>query len=93
MSKISKERREELRRDMENPRSLEACDYPTADEVVALLDMADERDRYRALLGELHEYFDQRADADCEGDPLRYVPNEEMRWKYHIESELNGGDS
>jgi hypothetical protein len=25
------------------------------------------------------EYFDNRADADMQGDPPRYVPNEEMR--------------
>jgi len=25
------------------------------------------------------EYFENRQDADCVGDPLEYVPNEEMR--------------
>lgn len=30
-------------------------------------------------LEELEEYFSEREDADCEGDPPRYVPNREMR--------------
>ncbi len=30
-------------------------------------------------LTECEEYFDNRADADCEGDPLEFVPNKEMR--------------
>lgn len=62
-------------------------DFPS---IVTIIDMAGERNRYRALLNDLHEYFDQRADADCEGDPPRFVPNEEMRWKVHIEDELKG---
>lgn len=31
------------------------------------------------ILERIEEYFDDRADADCEGDPPRYVPNEEMQ--------------
>ncbi len=31
--------------------------------------------RLRALLEEIAEECDERADADCAGDPPRYVPN------------------
>lgn len=30
-------------------------------------------------LDDCEDYFDNRADADCEGDPLQFVPNKEMR--------------
>lgn len=30
-------------------------------------------------LEQCEQYFDTRADADCEGDPLEFVPNKEMR--------------
>lgn len=30
-------------------------------------------------LDEVEGYFEQRQDADCVGDPPRFVPNEEMR--------------
>lgn len=33
----------------------------------------------REALIECEDYFDGRADADCEGDPLEFVPNKEMR--------------
>jgi len=34
--------------------------------------------RKDAALEECEEYFDNRADADCEGDPAEFVPNREM---------------
>ena len=33
----------------------------------------------REALIECEDYFDGKADADCEGDPLEFVPNREMR--------------
>lgn len=30
------------------------------------------------VLNECKEYFDQRADADVQGDPSVFIPNEEM---------------
>lgn len=33
----------------------------------------------RAMLEECRDYLDQRADADCKGDPPEYVPNQAMR--------------
>lgn len=89
MSEISKERRDTIRRLLDTDKGFDIGDL-SAKTLAALLDMADERDRYRALLEEVNEYFDQRADADCEGDPPRFVPDEEMRWKVHIEDELKG---
>ncbi|TCR64664.1 hypothetical protein [Bosea sp. BK604] len=38
-----------------------------------------EAKRLREALAECEEYFDNRADADCEGDPAEFVPNKEMR--------------
>lgn len=32
----------------------------------------------RSSLYQALEYFEERQDADCEGDPLEYVPNQEM---------------
>jgi len=34
------------------------------------------------------EYFEDRQDADCEGDPLEFVPNEEMRLAVQIRQVL-----
>lgn len=31
------------------------------------------------VLDAVEEYLDDRADADCQGDPAKYVPNEAMR--------------
>ena len=31
------------------------------------------------VLDAVEEYLDERADADCTGDPLEYRPNETMR--------------
>lgn len=39
-------------------------------------------------LNQCREYFDGRADADCEGDPLEFVPNREMRILAEIDAAL-----
>lgn len=36
------------------------------------------------ILLELEEFFDDRMDADCVGDPPEYVPNEEMKLSYRL---------
>jgi len=40
--------------------------------------LRDERNAFREVLHECEVYFDNRADADCEGDPAEFVPNREM---------------
>lgn len=37
------------------------------------------------LLQDLSEYMEQREDADCGGDPARYIPNEEMQLNVRIQ--------
>lgn len=39
-----------------------------------------------AALHEIREYFEQRADADCDGDPAEYRPNLEMRMLAEVET-------
>lgn len=36
-------------------------------------------ERLEEILDAVEEYLDDRADADCTGDPLEYRPNEAMR--------------
>ena len=38
----------------------------------------------KGLLEDLEDYFDARADADCIGDPQRYVGNAEMGYLTRI---------
>lgn len=45
---------------------------------VLVLDERAKAERFRRALVECEDYFDQRADADCVGDPMRYVGNEAM---------------
>ena len=45
-------------------------------------------DDMREALIECEEYFDNRADADCEGDPLEFVPNKEMRLLNAVQAAL-----
>lgn len=40
------------------------------------------------VLGECHEYFSDRADADCVGDPLQFVGNTEMGLQTRVETAL-----
>lgn len=40
------------------------------------------------LLNELHDYMDDRADVDYDGDPLEPRPNKEMRLLCAIEETL-----
>ena len=89
MTELPKERRDRMREHLD----IDPFDDPLQDndELLVLLDMADERDRLRGMLTEIRdEYFAQRADADCEGDPLRHVPNEEMQWQVRIDEAMNG---
>lgn len=56
----------------------------TYDQASAFLDDAIEKLRRTILdladvLDEVEDYFEQRQDADCVGDPAQFVPNEEMR--------------
>lgn len=41
------------------------------------------------LLTDLSEYMEQREDADCGGDPARYIPNEEMQLNIRIQCLLS----
>jgi hypothetical protein len=41
-----------------------------------------------AALWRAWDYFDQRADADCVGDPLEFVGNEEMSLQTECEAAL-----
>jgi hypothetical protein len=43
------------------------------------------------VLQQCAEYFDNRADADMQGDPPRYVPNEEMRLLQAVREALGEG--
>jgi hypothetical protein len=36
------------------------------------------------VLSDALEYFEDRQDADCEGDPLEFVPNKEMNMASRI---------
>lgn len=65
------------------------ADTPSMDIMLAaLLDLRDtraalaaSREQVRVLreaLESCEDYFDQRADADAQGDPMRYVGNKEM---------------
>jgi hypothetical protein len=40
------------------------------------------------ILNECHDYFSGRADADCVGDPLEFVGNEEMGLQTRVETAL-----
>jgi hypothetical protein len=40
------------------------------------------------VLIDCSEYFADRADADCEGDPLEFVPNAEMRLQTQVDDVL-----
>lgn len=67
--------------------------YLADDYRVRLEDMAGEladavkrEEQLKNLLLELLDYFDQRADCDCDQDG--FIPNEEMRIMMRIEEEL-----
>jgi hypothetical protein len=45
----------------------------------------------RETLEACADYFDARADADMQGDPPRYVPNEEMRMLQQVREALGEG--
>jgi hypothetical protein len=64
--------------------------YYVRDQIEHLQDeLADAERRIEQLsnlLGDLREYFDQRADADHDGDG--FVANEEMRIMMRIDEEL-----
>jgi hypothetical protein len=65
------------------------------------LDAADSMiDRLQGIQGDLVEalyealtYFDERSDADCQGDPPRYIPNEEMRLQIQIKAAIEKAEA
>lgn len=68
--------------------SVEMRDYHrrAAAELSGVLKLVEDM---RDALIDCEEYFANRADADCEGDPLEFVPNKEMRLLNTVQAVLS----
>jgi len=79
----------------DTPEKANLCAYPVPVAQAAGWDALHAKERLRAALAEIdqvltecQEYFADRADADCVGDPLEFVPNAEMRLQSRCEEAL-----
>lgn len=70
-----------------DPNAAEApgAGFPTYEELVA------ENAKLRAMLDEVEEWLDDRADADCDQDG--YIPNDEMRLLTTVRTVLHGSNA
>lgn len=71
---------------------LRAAHAERVDAMLAKIDKLERRvEELEAALRDCEEWFDQRADADAQGDPMQYVGNTEMTMLGVVRTALASG--